>query len=352
MTKYQRCLNILGLSENASLAEIKSAYRQYAKKLHPDVNPSAKAQEHFLILTKAYEFVVAYKSSGHRVLTQERSSPVSDKKYGTHKNWDSQANRDYRARARDRAERRKEAYLNSEAYKNAVIYEQFFHYLALVMVVLMAFLMVYLPFTSGIKGLAMTPVIFVIAFPLWWAYVRKQFKLMSIAGFKHSVKEVSQTYPFWVGVLSVTNLLLFTQFTMSTLISSNLILLLFGIGIFVSKLITKRVLGFEKSKQNYWAWGVLPFIFNLVFLLNYVVSFSESTTTYEYQFGPYDSSGRSSLQEGLIFFKENKYDDSYFVRMYFSNEVNNSSHISLKTATGIMGMDVIKDHEFSGKRRR
>ena len=49
--------DMLGVSKNASDAEIKKAYRQKARTLHPDVNPDKKAQEKFKTLTNAYEIL-------------------------------------------------------------------------------------------------------------------------------------------------------------------------------------------------------------------------------------------------------------------------------------------------------
>ena len=45
---------ILGVNKNASDAEIKSAYRQMAKKYHPDINKTAEAQEKFKEINEAY----------------------------------------------------------------------------------------------------------------------------------------------------------------------------------------------------------------------------------------------------------------------------------------------------------
>ncbi|MGO1542965.1 MAG: molecular chaperone DnaJ [Gulosibacter sp.] len=45
----------LGVSQDASQDEIKKAYRKLARKLHPDVNPSAEAGEKFKDVTAAYD---------------------------------------------------------------------------------------------------------------------------------------------------------------------------------------------------------------------------------------------------------------------------------------------------------
>jgi len=51
---------ILGLSPDASLDEIKKAYRQKARMYHPDINHSAGAKDLFILATEAYEFLISY----------------------------------------------------------------------------------------------------------------------------------------------------------------------------------------------------------------------------------------------------------------------------------------------------
>jgi molecular chaperone DnaJ len=47
--------DVLGVSREASEAEIKKAYRRLARELHPDVNPSEDAAEKFKLVTHAYD---------------------------------------------------------------------------------------------------------------------------------------------------------------------------------------------------------------------------------------------------------------------------------------------------------
>jgi len=49
---------ILEISHDASLEDIKHAYRIKAKLVHPDVNNSPKAQEVFVIVNEAYEVLI------------------------------------------------------------------------------------------------------------------------------------------------------------------------------------------------------------------------------------------------------------------------------------------------------
>ncbi len=50
---------ILGLSTDASVDEIKRAYRQKARLYHPDINHSPDAMEMFIKVTKAYDFLMS-----------------------------------------------------------------------------------------------------------------------------------------------------------------------------------------------------------------------------------------------------------------------------------------------------
>lgn len=47
--------DVLGVKSDASVDEIKKAYRKLARELHPDVNPSPDAQERFKLVTHAYD---------------------------------------------------------------------------------------------------------------------------------------------------------------------------------------------------------------------------------------------------------------------------------------------------------
>jgi len=58
--QYQRpyvYYRLLGISRKAPPEEIKKAYRELAKVLHPDANPDPKAKEAFIKVTRAYEIL-------------------------------------------------------------------------------------------------------------------------------------------------------------------------------------------------------------------------------------------------------------------------------------------------------
>lgn len=53
--EYQDYYAILGVDKNAGAEQIKSAYRKLAKKYHPDVNKSTRAEEEYKKINEAYE---------------------------------------------------------------------------------------------------------------------------------------------------------------------------------------------------------------------------------------------------------------------------------------------------------
>ncbi|HPO65242.1 MAG: DnaJ domain-containing protein [Bacteroidales bacterium] len=109
---------ILGVSRDATIDEVKRSYRRLARKYHPDVNPSPDAQERFIAVTEAYEFII-------RQLTQASVSP-SSRDYSYESNREAQAIIDewlkaererIRARARKHARMRYSQFKQTEYFK-------------------------------------------------------------------------------------------------------------------------------------------------------------------------------------------------------------------------------------------
>ena len=356
MQDYLLHLRKLGLGPDASMAEVKSAFRKKAKHLHPDVNPSASAKDEFARLRFSYDFILSFRNTKRTQQNYKKREPIKKdddinlkKKYGTHKNWDIEETRKKRADAQERAENLKQEYLASEEYTLRVVFNHFFNYVALFLLMIIIGLMIKFPLERGLGGFLTFPILFAIGFPLWWAYVRKTFKDLSIEDFRQSLSQVSKTYKFWTYTMVITSFIIFFTATMRTVVSSSLIISLFlllGIG---AKYVTGTLFKYKKNKQNYISIGLIPFALSLLFLTNFVLSHSPKEQKHAYQFSPYKGEP-SSMAEGLIYLEDGVWADEYLLRMYFEKEVQRASHIVVKTEKGLFGIDVLKEYNFSGNR--
>jgi hypothetical protein len=99
--------NVLGISSDSSLDDIKRAYRKKARQYHPDLNHSPEAKELFIKATEAYEFLL---SNFNRVRDDEAAY--------------RQAMEDWRKYRQDRSNRRANAYARASyiKFKSTKIY--------------------------------------------------------------------------------------------------------------------------------------------------------------------------------------------------------------------------------------
>jgi len=90
---YAEYFRVLDLNTDASLDDIKKAYRQKARLYHPDINHSPDAKDLFIQATEAYEFLI---SNYHRISDNDAAF--------------RQAMEDWRKFRQDRSHRRANVY--------------------------------------------------------------------------------------------------------------------------------------------------------------------------------------------------------------------------------------------------
>jgi hypothetical protein len=61
---------VLGLTPEASVEEVKKAYRSKARQFHPDINHAPEAKDLFITITEAYDFLISY----HEKITTDEES--------------------------------------------------------------------------------------------------------------------------------------------------------------------------------------------------------------------------------------------------------------------------------------
>src|SRR5258706_9909406 len=99
---------VLGLTDTATLDEIKRAYRKKAKVFHPDKNKSPDAAEQFILFTEAYEFLINYKD-GKVIGELTVGGPVE---------WEAERE-SARQQARQYADMRYEEFKKTDYYKTS-----------------------------------------------------------------------------------------------------------------------------------------------------------------------------------------------------------------------------------------
>jgi hypothetical protein len=140
---YHTYYEILGLSPGASLAEIKRAYRTMAKRYHPDLNKSPDAQERFIEINEAYEFLLHLHTKAPAPGTAGRTrrsrsryyrQPTADELF---RRWMENERRKARARAAEAARKRYQEFMKSPVYRTSQVISAVYDYIILGVGVLM-----------------------------------------------------------------------------------------------------------------------------------------------------------------------------------------------------------------------
>jgi hypothetical protein len=130
---------ILGLSNGASVTEIKKAYRTLAKTHHPDVSKNIASEETFIEITEAYEFLsdnlrrAEYDSQNHKISPEELHR--RDRAY---REWVNSQQEMARKRARTYARQEFDDFANSPIFKTAMVVSRVYDYLFIGIGILMA----------------------------------------------------------------------------------------------------------------------------------------------------------------------------------------------------------------------
>ncbi len=116
---------ILGISENADIAEIKNAFRRKAKACHPDINKSPGAHERFIDINEAY----IYLTNLHGSSRGSSANRVSQDEY--YRRWMAGEQQKARMRAAHRARMRFEEFRRSSAYRTTSLLSHLLDYFLL-----------------------------------------------------------------------------------------------------------------------------------------------------------------------------------------------------------------------------
>lgn len=147
-------LTILGVDRNASLEEIRKAYRRKAKELHPDHNASVTAKDDFIRLTEAYHFLIFEKSGNTGVFGKGYKHRPPNVGSNDYQAWEKMMHDYIRQRAREYAEMEFRKFQKEFLMvQNSKYYPLFFiaYHIGAIIYILTAALFICLPIIIAVK---------------------------------------------------------------------------------------------------------------------------------------------------------------------------------------------------------
>ncbi len=328
-TVYYR---ILGISAKAGIAEIKKAYRQKAKLLHPDRNSSPTAHEDFVALTEAYEYLMQWHTTGQTTYYTETTNYYRQQE-------------ETRARAKAEAQKRYQDFINSDLYKTMQATDTVASHLYLLFSCVLLFgIPLFAAYQAGFWGLVTVGLLFIILSPLLKSTL---FAAVDINPglFVKSLLVVVKLRSVQVIALTVLNLVLFFKIALATLLPLRLTVGLFLLAI-VGSLFAHRLLRpNQKSVDRYFiAGGLAPLLINLLFLINYVFAGKEYSETYNFEKYT-EASSRGRTETTLIVLENNAYEHYPFIRFFFDyTELAGRDKITYTFKKGLFGIPTLKSY--------
>jgi hypothetical protein len=329
---------ILGVSSNATLLQIKKAYRMRAKMLHPDVNKQEDAKDQFILLNEAYEYLVKLlNSTGHnRFNTKAKDNNLAD----FQREWKQYEREKARARAQEYARMKYEAYINSEVYRTTVVVDSIVNTFGiLVLLVVTAVFPLLTCLKYGQSGFLIAFLIVLPFVPVWLRIMVAIFSKRT-RGNQREWESHLRSKVIWMFIISVVNLVVFFSFALSTIITLKCLLVIYGGAIALALVLSK---GFSSRYVRYLVGiCIAPLLVNFFFLINFTFSSHSVVESYWYT---YDSISFTRTFK-TITLEDDVYADYPGIRFFVNyEEVVNKSRIRYTIEEGCFGLKVIKKRE-------
>lgn len=325
-----RYFQILGLPPTAGKAAIREAFRRKAKLLHPDRNAAPDAAQKFVELYEAYEHL--YREKGR----EKPRRPI--------KNYSHQARQAYyRQKAERAAKMRYEEFLRSEQYKKDVGVNLLLNLLfAFFLLIVLVIVPIFGYFSGTDPSVLVLPLLVLLFWPLW----KQVFRFGETQRWKFNISAVHyvlQKEKLWFCVGIVVNFIALIYIFMHALIKPLHLFLIYALAVLVGWL---AVVFFRKERQKKLLPRVRFILGPTLVLAAYTVNSFWSISPREecYRFVP---GGNQSQATTLIVLENNAYEEYPGVRFFGDMyELNGNKKVCLSFATGILGVEVLKDARF------
>lgn len=326
----QKYYSILGVSPQASAAEIKRAYRSRAKLMHPDVSKSADAHEQFVLLNEAYEYLINVGTEG-----QNSTTNSSESYQRTQEDWQQQQRENAKERAREYARMRYAEFIKSDLYKEQKVYDTITAHLGvLVSLLLFTAFPILMVNLKGIEALFGVLIINVILSGL---HIKsyQNLKKLSFQEFLNSIRKMIFIPSFQAFVLIAINIPIVINVVVNTLVSISFVLSAYALSILLFLVISRRA-----KIRNMLSFGVAPTLVSLLFLVNYVFASFPTQEKFTLISDGYQ-------ENSMITLEGNQFDEYPGIRIFFDfDEMRFADEVLYTFEYGLLGFIVMTDYEF------
>jgi hypothetical protein len=321
----KRYYMVLGLTEGASITEIKSAYRKLALKYHPDRNSDPEAQQHFIEISEAYEYLI---NGG--ATTVEKDIDEQE--------WDDFRRSDARERAYTSSRMPYEEFISTEYYKRHMEREYGFDAKYFLISIFLVFVMPVIAFLFWSPVAIIFIILFnLIAIPFTWSWL-KRWREFNRSSLKIQIKNWRNYFMHMFFLGMAFNIYLFSKYVFNTQIQISDALFLYAAAmIIVYGLIGIKHFNKRPIKKQFLAFFLTPFILNCLFMINFNLARNPVRERFHYE---------SHSKNTLIFLENDAYDEYLMMRWFMdSQSISGRRIITYTIAEGPLGFRVVQRYQ-------
>lgn len=340
--QLERYYKVLGISPEASLKEIKRAFRSKAKILHPDHNDSPTAHEDFLQLNKAFEIILEFRNVIQNSAQNENH---------TDSNWEAHLEEKIRQRLKEKAKNSYRPYTETKDFMLDLSIESIFtHLIFLLSVFNVIILPILLIYKYGSTGLIMSVVANLLMLLFTMSASRNLHKL-DFRDFGRSLLYLLRS-KLGISILSLSfSVMVFISIGLHTLITLPSLLYVYLGTSMLTATIQFGTSYWKHIKTNYFdvyllSICIVPAAISLLLLLNFLFSDTPRNETYSYVAEKHvsdEGKGKTLRNSGIIRLKNDAYKEYIGIRSFSGNpNLRNEGTITYTIEEGLIGIRVVK----------